>query len=279
MAEALSWREPPADLAHHVLGYVLRDERPAAEVVRSLPDVRASIQVMAAAPYWVKGRSPGATWRRLPEVTLWGPKYAWVYGFPGGHIRAFSVGLTAAGLCRVLQGPASQMVDQVLPLAEVSAPLATVLAPVPDDTFETWLARAEPALRGVFAGAPTADPLAAVLPILATAEESAVAAAAEAAGLSERQFRRLFRARHGVSPKLYQRAVRVDRMLRQLHPRPWEADDHAQHPIAFADQPHAIREFRALTGITPRQYLRAKAAGDRTLRSVPAPDVSPPVAD
>jgi AraC-like DNA-binding protein len=103
-----------------------------------------------------------------------------------------------------------------------------------------------------------------------------VAAAAEAAGLSERQFRRLFRARYGVAPKRYQRAVRVDRMLRQIHPRPWEADAHAERPIAFADQPHAIREFRALTGLTPGQYVRAKAQGDATLRSVYAPDVQPP---
>ena len=275
-AGALIWREPPPALAAYVQGFACRDERPEAKVVRILPEVRATIQVMADAPYWLRARGSDAPWRQLPRVALWGPQHAWGYGFAGGHVRAYGAALTPAGLCALVRRPTAEVVDRVLPLAEAHAVLAAALAPQDADTFELWLGRAVPALRAAFPGAAADDPLAAAPAILATAEASAVTAAAEAAGLSERQFRRLFRDRHGVSPKRYQRAVRVDRMLRQLHGRPWEADGHADHPIAFADQPHAIREFRALTGLTPRQYARAKAEGDSTLRSVAAPDVAPP---
>ena len=65
-------------------------------------------------------------------------------------------------------------------------------------------------------------------------------------------------------------------MIRSLHDAPWEADAWADAPIAFADQPHAIREFRALTGLTPRAYVRAKRSGDATLRSVSGEPSAPP---
>jgi AraC-like DNA-binding protein len=125
------------------------------------------------------------------------------------------------------------------------------------------------------AGPAIDDPLVASLGILATQEGGAVARAAAAAQLSERQYRRLFIRLYGVSPKRYQRAIRVDRMIRQLHDFPWEIDAY-NAPIPFSDQPHAIREFRAMTGITPRAYLRAKESRDTTLRSVPVDGVAPP---
>lgn len=275
-AGTLIARAPPADLAAYIATFGCRDERPEAEVVRILPEVRASIQVMAEAPYWLRDRTPESAWRRLPEVSFWAPRHSWGYGFADGHVRAYGAYLTPAGFCALRCGPAAQVVDHVLPLADADAVLAAALAPQESDAFDSWLNRAIPALRLAFAGAPDVDTLGAAPTILATAEASAVALAAEAAGISERQFRRLFRDRHGVSPKRFQRAIRVDRMLRQLHARPWEADSHADHPIAFADQPHAIREFRALTGLTPRQYALAKATGDATLRSVAAPEIAPP---
>lgn len=275
----LAWYDPPADLAAYVQSFVRRDERPEARVVRILPEPRTSIQVMAAAPYWLRARDVAAPWRRLPRVALWGPQHNWGYGYAGGHVRAFGALLTPAGFAALLKRPAWALVDAVAPVAEVDADLGAALEPRGDEPFEAWLERAVPALRAAFAGTATDDLLPGALELFATAEDDAIGAAARAAGLSERQFRRVFRDRHGVAPKRYQRALRVDRMLRQLHARPWELDGHPDHPIAFADQPHAIREFKALTGLTPLQYARAKANGDAAIRSVAAPGVTGPVED
>ena len=93
--------------------------------------------------------------------------------------------------------------------------------------------------------------------------------------MSQRHFRRELLRFHGVSPKRWQRAVRVDRTLRQLHAAPWEEDAYAE-PAAFSDQPHAIREFRRFIGATPREYFRSKRTGDLTLRSLPVEGVDPP---
>jgi len=267
--------QPPAELAGNVFGFVHRDEDPGPQVVRVLPEVRFSIQIMLAQPYWLREADTDAEWRRLPRTTLWGPRYDWCYGFAAGRIKAFAVGLSAAGLRRISQQPASQLVNVVLDLRDVQPALAEALEPTANETFDAWRTRAVSTLRAFFQEFEP-DPLAPTLDILATGESGAVSRAAAAANLSARQYRRVFADLYGVAPKLYQRAVRVDRRIRQLHNMPWEADGYAETPIAFADQPHATREFRSLTGLSPGEYVRAKRQGGLTLRSVPTNDIEPP---
>ncbi|MEZ5994723.1 MAG: helix-turn-helix domain-containing protein [Hyphomonadaceae bacterium] len=225
--------------------------------------------------YWLREANKDADWKRLPRIALWGPRYQWCYGFAAGRINAFAVGLSAAGLRRISQQPASQLVNVVLDLRDVQPELAATLQPERHEEFDAWRARAADALRAFFQGF-DADPLAPTLDILTTIESAAVSRAAAAANLSSRQYRRVFANLYGVRPKLYQRAVRVDRAIRQLHHMPWEADGHAETPIAYADQAHATREFRSMTGLSPGEYLRAKRHGGLTLRSVPTEDIAPP---
>lgn len=273
--DALVLNPPPGDLAGNLVGFVHRDENPGPQVVRVLPEVRFSIQIMLDQAYWLREANADAEWRQLPRIALWGPRYHWCYGFAAGRIKAFAVGLSAAGLRRISQRPASQLVDAVLDLRDVQPVLAEAIDPLAHESFDPWRARAASALRAFFLEFEP-DPLASTLEILATVESGAVARAAAAAKLSSRQYRRVFADLYGVAPKLYQRAVRVDRTIRQLHDTPWEADRYAETPIAYADQPHATREFRSMTGLSPGEYIRAKRQGGLTLRSVPTNDIPPP---
>lgn len=269
-------RQPPIELSGDVTGFVHRDEDLGPQIVRVLPEVRFSIQIMFDQAYWLREAGPNAEWKRLPRSALWGPRYRWCYGFAAGRIRAFAIGLTASGFKRICGLPAPQLVDRVLDLQDIHPLLAEALAPAGDETFEAWHFRAATALRA-FLQEPGDDPVSGTLDILATVESGAVSRAAAAANLSSRQYRRVFADLYGVAPKLYQRAVRVDRTIRHLHSLPWETDPHAETPIAFADQPHATREFRSMTGLTPSEYVRAKRLGGLTLRSVPTNDVAPPL--
>lgn len=259
------------------MAFVHRDEDPGRQVVRVLPETRTSIQIMAGEAYWLRDAGDGASWRRLPRISVWGPRYQWCYGFAAGRIQAYAFSLTAPAFCALTNAHASSALNEVHDLRALHPVLAEALDPAPDEAFDAWRIRAAAALGDFFSTRPLGpDPIALTLPILATAEANAVEHAAARAGFSERQYRRIFAQLYGVTPKLYQRAIRVDRMIRQLHEAPWESDAFADTPIAYADQPHAIREFRKLTGLTPGEYLRAKQDGGATLRSAPTTDVAPP---
>lgn len=266
---------PPPELSAYVVSLVCRDEDPGRQLVRVLPEARASIQIMLAQPYWLRDAEPGSSWRQLPRIALWGPRHDWCFGFAAGHIQAYGFALTGAGLMALTDRPASEHVNRVYDLAALNAQFAAALTPRTGESFADWRARIALCLAQAFASRPS-EPIGSTLDILATAESNAVTQAAAHAGLSERQYRRSFAHYYGVSPKRYQRTIRVDRMIRQLHDTPWEPDQYGDTPIAYADQPHAIREFKKLTGVTPREYVRAKRDGGATLRSVPTNDVAPP---
>lgn len=267
--------DPPTELAPFVHAFVHRDDPAGGGVMRLLPELRSSIQVTLGDRYWTRPRDD-TTWQQAPVVALWGPKFRPGFGYARRHIRVHAVGLTPLGLRALARLPMDALAERIVDLADLDAVGAAALAPRAADTPERWRERALGWLTQRLRNAPREDPLAAGLPLLSTRDGDAVAQAARACGLSDRQFRRQFAVWHGCTPKTWQRIVRVDRMLRTLHATPWEADPWARFPIAFADQPHAIREFRALTGITPRAYWQAKRAGDATLRSLRAPDVAPP---
>jgi AraC-like DNA-binding protein len=266
----------PADLAAWISAAVVRDEQVDGGVVRLLPEPRMSIQMRLGDPYWIREQDRDADWQQLPELTLWGPRHRWAWGHVARRAHVYGLALTPTGFAAVFGRPATALLDRVVDLGSVDAGLARALAPRGED-FPAWCRRAFEAFRArgeaAAAGGVSLDP---VYPILAAAAGASVPQAAAACGLSERQFRRRFAADHGVAPKTWQRMLRVDRMIRQLHAEAWEADGYGDLPIPFADQPHAIREFRALTGMTPLGYVRAKRSGDATLRSVRVPDAPPP---
>jgi AraC-like DNA-binding protein len=266
----------PESLAPHVSSFVHRDGRDVGGGVRILPELRTSIQIMTGDAYWIRGRAEGSDWGKAPRIGLWVPSVDWRLGYVSNHVRAFAVGLSP-DVFRLLAGkPARATLGAILDLECAAPGLAAAIDPVADDSFTSWRARAERASIPLFVGWPRSPkPLDASLVILATAPYRAIERAAEVVGYSPRHFRRLFGGRFGASPKTWRRVLRVDRMLRQIHPAPWEEDDIVAEPIAFANQSHAIREFRALTGVTPAQYRRMQALGDLTLRSLGVEGVDP----
>jgi AraC-like DNA-binding protein len=79
---------------------------------------------------------------------------------------------------------------------------------------------------------------------------------ANRAGLSARQFRRIFLQKVGVSPKLFARIARfeaaLDRMAR-LRDGSWTE---VAHRFGYYDQMHMVHEFVGFTGETPNSVLR-----------------------
>lgn len=98
---------------------------------------------------------------------------------------------------------------------------------------------------------------------------AAVGTTAKEAEISHKRFIRLFTAEVGMSPKLFLRIQRFDRLLAHVSRAPdvqW-AEIAADH--GYYDQSHFIRDFRDFTGMTPSVYL-ARRGPD--LHHIPLPD-------
>lgn len=98
---------------------------------------------------------------------------------------------------------------------------------------------------------------------LAAFEEPDLASVAEVnrrTGLSPKRLLSLFHDEVGLSPKRFWRVRRLHAVLRDLDRRAVSgAALAAEH--GYCDQAHFLREFRALTGLTPREYLAGRIVG------------------
>ncbi|MEM9623975.1 MAG: helix-turn-helix domain-containing protein [Pseudomonadota bacterium] len=84
--------------------------------------------------------------------------------------------------------------------------------------------------------------------------ETKVSDLVKASGISHRHFNHLFTLGVGVSPKYYQRLLRMQSGLAKLHHRQGISLSDVALSSGYADQPHFNREFKALTGVTPSVY-------------------------
>ena len=83
---------------------------------------------------------------------------------------------------------------------------------------------------------------------------------ADACYLSARQLERRFADVAGVPPKTLARMVRFDAVRTRLMFSPGVDLTALAHDFGYADQAHFIRDFRAFTGSTPRQFAREMQA-------------------
>jgi len=83
-------------------------------------------------------------------------------------------------------------------------------------------------------------------------------ALADELSVSERLLERVFAAATGLSPKEFSRVARMQTVLAWLARAPTQRVSWVElaYELGFADQAHLIREFRALTGVSPSEYAR-----------------------
>jgi AraC-like DNA-binding protein len=85
-------------------------------------------------------------------------------------------------------------------------------------------------------------------------------------GLSPRRFIEVFKQQVGLTPKLFCRVRRFQRVLRRIYRR--EEVEWADLALScgYFDQAHFIHDFKAFSGINPTAYV---AAGGRHQNHVP----------
>lgn len=77
----------------------------------------------------------------------------------------------------------------------------------------------------------------------------------EMACLSPKQYGRVFTGQTGFKPKEFARIVRLQRALYLLQQYPHITLSRLTYECGFYDQAHMVREFKAISGYTPKEYL------------------------
>ncbi|HWJ11310.1 MAG TPA: AraC family transcriptional regulator [Nocardioides sp.] len=178
-----------------------------------------------------------------------------------GTQRGIQLALTLEGARVLLGGPAAELAGALTDLDEAAVPTALRELPERLHAVDGWSARValvdrclmETAARGGRTAA-TSEPrpeVARALTLLAAGRR--VAEVADDVGFSRRRLGTLVRSECGLAPKEYQRIARLEHARRTLGRRPLAE---VAALCGYADQAHLAREWRALAGCTPTDWLR-----------------------
>jgi AraC-like DNA-binding protein len=153
----------------------------------------------------------------------------------------------------VLGLPASQLLDQRVPLAELWAGGALLERRVA--AAADRVAVLEEAVRQRLAAAPPIDPVAAAVAGRLTRGSAGIAGLAGRAGLSERQLHRRCVAAFGYGAKTLDRVLRLQRFLALGRAAPGAGLATLAADAGYADQSHLTRDCRTLAGATPAELV------------------------
>lgn len=103
---------------------------------------------------------------------------------------------------------------------------------------------------------------------------SSISAVARDLDLSRATFTRRFRAEVGLCPQDWLRVRRFDRALKALAACPEAPLASVAVTAGYADQAHMTRHFRAIAGLSPGAWRRARPANPRHVPLDPAPSAS-----
>jgi AraC-like DNA-binding protein len=226
-------------------------EPPAGEPI--LPDGRCEIILHRGQPYQQRD---GTGWRRQ-ERALWaGQLLGPLVLRPSGPTDLFGIRFTPWGAAALLRGRLADTTGSIGPLGESLPGAAAALedAAASAGTLADFARRAA-LLLGPLLRAEDVDSLVVVAARRLETHAGRVEALAGELGVSRRHLERRFLREVGLPPKRYARIVRFQRLLSALREAPPGGGAEAAAELDYADQPHAVREFREFAGVTPSSLL------------------------
>ncbi|MFM5886468.1 MAG: helix-turn-helix domain-containing protein [Novosphingobium sp.] len=197
-----------------------------------------------------------------PRVGLFGPLSHYRYDMEiRGQFRTFSARFQPAAAGQLFGIDPVALVDRVMAIG-LPKGLFEALQAAPHwgemaELADAWIAALVKDKGGE-------DPVARAARLLREAQgQIGVNELCEETGLSMRHFQRRFRQLTGQNPKHYARVCRVSHAvhLKELQPdMSWTA---VAQEAGYSDQSHFIRDFKGLTGLVPRDFLRFQTPIER----------------
>ncbi len=180
-----------------------------------------------------------------------------------GRVDLLGVRFRPGGALPFLSVPLRELTDRDVPLdtlwGNAAAVLADAVARAPRRDRVSVLERM--LLAGVRLPRPDDLIQRAVTLMRRTRGGIAVGAAAQALGVGERRLERAFDVAIGLSPKRFARVLRFLGAVREIGRRAVPPGAALALEAGYADQPHFVREFKRLAGITPAQYAAERRVG------------------
>lgn len=248
-----------AELAPWLIGYLGGEIEAAGGLERRLLPPRPNhfVQIILEGTLLI-GDAQSGTHRAAPDAGLYGLLSHYRYELEvSGTMRSVSARLQPAAAGVLFGVDPVALVDSHFAI-ELPAGLRAELQAAPD--WEAMVAPLDRWLLALVAGKRRDDPVALQASRLRQLNgDVAIQQLADAAGLSLRHFQRRFRALTGLNPKHYARICRIGHAvhLRQLRPEAsWTS---LAFEAGYSDQPHFIRDFKALTGSLPSGFQRGQS--------------------
>jgi AraC-like DNA-binding protein len=248
-----------AELAPWLIGYVGGEIRGGSEPTQRVIPARPNcfIQIILAGGHAMLDVERGTT-VAAPQVGVFGPltHYHYKMDVPG-DLRTFSARLQPAGAVQLLGIKPADLVDTFAPIPLPGGLLETLQAAGsweamvgPVDAWLAQLARGKPGSDAVTRAANHLREARGIISVQDLADE---------AGLSLRQFQRRFQTLTGLNPKHYARICRIGQAVHRKELEPGASWTELALECGYADQSHFIRDFKALTGALPRDFLRGQS--------------------
>jgi AraC-like DNA-binding protein len=200
----------------------------------------------------------GARPQRQPAVFLVGQITRPMVLRPTGSVHLIAVRFEGHG-ASLLRRPMNRITNQWVGAPPLPASLVHTMAALgPRPAFShaaATLSRLLERLMTLHAG-PDPRVMTAVQTIRETHGASTADSLARTAGLTMRSLQRLFAEDVGISPKMFARIVRFQRVFAAVRDEPASLARVAA-ACGYYDQPHLIRDFRDFAGAAPAQLLTA----------------------
>jgi AraC-like DNA-binding protein len=233
--------------------WVLEAEAPSLETQTIVPDGRPELLINLREPFQqeVKGK-----WCRQPHSFFVGQITSPFLVRPTGTFRTIGVRFRPDGASRLLRFPFFELTDTAVAVDDISPKLLAAIDRLRD--YQS-LADQLAALELILSRAVEQRNADRVISFAVTELERAsgqvgVRELAEVLELSPRQFERRFLKTVGISPKLFSRMQRFQRVFRNMESAnsSWVE---AAITCGYYDQAHLIRDFRQFSGTTPTALL------------------------
>jgi AraC-like DNA-binding protein len=177
-----------------------------------------------------------------------------------GHVELLGIRFHEGGAYRVLGVPLADLRNQTWLLDVLDRPSLLRLhaqlheapaLPARIQLLEAWL------IGRLALGKAGNGVVPASLKLLrASGGQISMAQLAQECAISQRQLERLYQCQVGMSPKQYTQLLRVDRARLALKRMRQSSTTALSMELGFYDQPHFIREFSAVVGMTPYAYMK-----------------------